>query len=190
MHKIFIFIALAFFLSNIITHVEGGESDIVQNVGTSTDIKPAQTYSNKFNELELKLERHLEENVKTKLPQKILQMDNILTKINENVKNQLDGQFIQQILEEARHIFVSAQSNLKLIVSKLHILTSDPVIKGEVIIYDELRITKQTVTALHETIDNHFYIINTYHSERAKLLKNLERAMTQWWSLIKNALIK
>uniref|UniRef100_A0A914H5K4 Uncharacterized protein n=1 Tax=Globodera rostochiensis TaxID=31243 RepID=A0A914H5K4_GLORO len=141
-----------------------------------TDMKTAQTNLNKFNELELKLERRLEENVKTKWPQKILQMDNLLTKINENVKNQLDGQFIQQILEEARLIVVYAQSNLQLVVSKLHILTSDPVIKGEVIIYAELHKTKQTTKALLQTINSQFYIINTYHSERAKLLKNLERS--------------
>uniref|UniRef100_A0A183C5P4 Uncharacterized protein n=1 Tax=Globodera pallida TaxID=36090 RepID=A0A183C5P4_GLOPA len=183
MHKSFIFIALAFFLSDIITHVEGGDSDIEQNVAdlsekpsTSTDIKPAQTNLNKFNELELKLERRLEENVKTKWPQQLLQMDNMLTKINENVNNHLDGQFIQQILEESRLIFVSAKSILELIISKLRILTSDPVIKGEVIIHEELLETEQTAKGLHQTIDNHFYIINSYHGKRANLLKNLKRS--------------
>uniref|UniRef100_A0A183C9K9 Uncharacterized protein n=1 Tax=Globodera pallida TaxID=36090 RepID=A0A183C9K9_GLOPA len=103
-------------------------------------------------------------------------MDDLLTEINKNKHKQLDGQFIKQLVEKTRPLFISLGSNLLLILSKLQVLTTNPKIKAEVTIYDELATTQDSTFARWDSLKDQIENLLTYQNKRAKLLRKLQRS--------------
>uniref|UniRef100_A0A914H4B3 Uncharacterized protein n=1 Tax=Globodera rostochiensis TaxID=31243 RepID=A0A914H4B3_GLORO len=103
-------------------------------------------------------------------------MDHLLTEIKENKHKQLDGQFIKQLVEKTRPLFISLGSNLLLILSRLQLLTTNPKIETEVTIYDELATVQNTTFARWDCLKDQIETLLTYQNKRAKLLRKLQRS--------------
>uniref|UniRef100_A0A183CMR9 Uncharacterized protein n=1 Tax=Globodera pallida TaxID=36090 RepID=A0A183CMR9_GLOPA len=125
--------------------------------------------------LKKKLDEQLITVVGKKFHSLVIKLDELANKIVET-KQQHEKAFILQIIDETRPLYVDAMIDHLLLWAKLRRLSNDPKIKNEVVISEALDAASNQVSALYESFNTETQKLHTYHKERTKLERELERS--------------